>query len=55
MIAPQWSESVSYEEDTVVIYEHVLYKCVVPTSTPRIFENDEWQSVRLIDIINGGS
>lgn len=55
MIAPQWSESVSYEEDAVVIYEHVLYRCVVTTSTPRIFESDEWQSVRLIDIINGGS
>ena len=55
MIAPQWSESVSYEEDAVVIYEHVLYRCVVTASTPRIFEADEWQSVRLIDIINGGS
>ena len=55
MIAPQWSESVSYEEGAVVIYGHVLYRCVVTASTPRIFEGDEWQSVRLIDIINGGS
>lgn len=54
-IAPQWNDTTSYSENAVVFFNHGLFQCVVESSTVRIFKSDEWESVTLTDLINGGT
>ena len=55
MIAPAWSETKSYSWDTpdMVIYNHVLYYCIVEHTTVGDFKADEWQSFTIADVFMG--
>ena len=53
MIAPQWSDTESYAQWAVVIYDHVLYFCDVVAATVGEFKPDEWVAFNLADALMG--
>ena len=55
MIAPAWSatESYSWDAPDMVIYNHVLYYCIVEHATVGEFKGDEWQSFTIADVFMG--
>ena len=50
-IAPVFSTSSTYAVDDFVIYQGVLYKCISPVTTAGDFDNNNWQSISLINYI----
>ena len=53
MIAPQWSDSVSYAQNDIVIHEHTLFYCNTGAATIGEFKPDEWTVFSVADALMG--
>ena len=53
MIAPQWSDTVSYAMNDIVIHEHALFYCNTAAATVGEFKADEWTVFSIADALQG--
>lgn len=53
MIAPQWSDTVSYTQNDIVIHEHTLFYCNTGAATIGEFKPDEWTVFSIADALQG--
>ena len=52
-IAPAFSTSSTYEVGDVVVYEHVLYKCITAISTAGAWDSSKWSQTTVAESVLG--
>jgi len=52
-IAPEFNASSTYEVGDVVVYNHVLYKCVTAISTAGAWDSSKWQQTTIAESVLG--
>lgn len=53
MIAPQYSESSTYQAWSLVIYQHVLYTNQADITEEGQFDPESWEQISVAQIIGG--